>query len=256
MGETNARKFQVLWITGLLLSGLTHIRAQSTSAQNADSSQKQPSAIYRVGNGVSAPRATYAPSPEYSEEARKANYQGTCVLSLVVGPDGLPRDVGMKRSLGLGLDEKALQAVRSWRFAPATKDGMPVTVQIDVEVSFSMFQENTKFGALVKKANDGDAKAQFEMSQVLFSGREQPRNDALGFQYLEKAAKNGMPKAQFAMGEYFASHGNDFVNAYVWYSLAERNHYKANGKRLKELSAKMTTEELSDANKRLGSPTP
>jgi TonB family protein len=95
--------------------------------------------VFRVGGGVSAPRALYTPDPEYSEEARKAKYQGTCVLWLIVGPDGRPRDIKISRSLGLGLDEKAIEAVKTWKFEPAMKDGKPVAVQINVEVSFRLY---------------------------------------------------------------------------------------------------------------------
>jgi TonB family protein len=95
--------------------------------------------VYRVGGGVSAPRALYAPDPEYSEEARKAKYQGTVVLWLIVGPDGRPRDIRVSRSVGMGLDEKAIDAVRTWKFEPARKDGQPVAVQINVEVSFRLY---------------------------------------------------------------------------------------------------------------------
>ena len=94
---------------------------------------------YRVGGGVSAPRVLYAPDPEYSEEARKAKYQGTVVLWVVVGPDGRTKDIRVQRSLGLGLDEKALEAVRNWKFEPARKDGQPVAVQINVEVNFRLY---------------------------------------------------------------------------------------------------------------------
>lgn len=94
---------------------------------------------FRVGGGVSAPKIIYQPDPEYSEEARKAKYQGTCVLWLVVGPDGKPRDIRVQRTLGLGLDEKAIEAVKTWRFEPALKDGKPVAVQINVEVSFRLY---------------------------------------------------------------------------------------------------------------------
>jgi protein TonB len=94
---------------------------------------------YKVGGGVSAPKAIYAPDPEYSEEARKAKYQGTCVLWLVVGPDGRARDIRVARTLGLGLDEKAMEAVKTWKFEPAMKDGKPVAVQINVEVTFRLY---------------------------------------------------------------------------------------------------------------------
>lgn len=95
--------------------------------------------VFRVGGGVSAPRAISTPDPEYSEEARKAKYQGTCVLYLEVGPDGRPRNIKVARSLGLGLDEKAIEAVKNWTFDPAMKDGKPVTVAINVEVSFRLY---------------------------------------------------------------------------------------------------------------------
>jgi periplasmic protein TonB len=94
---------------------------------------------FRVGGGASPPKTLYAPDPEYSEEARKAKFQGTCVLWLIVGPDGRPRDIHIARSLGLGLDEKAIEAVKQWKFEPAMKDGKPVAVQINVEVDFRLY---------------------------------------------------------------------------------------------------------------------
>src|SRR6266849_8817909 len=94
---------------------------------------------FRVGGGVSAPKAIYSPDPEYSEAARKVKHMGVVVLWLVVGPDGKPRDIRVVRTLGLGLDEKAIEAVRNWRFEPALKDGKPVAVQINVEVNFHLY---------------------------------------------------------------------------------------------------------------------
>jgi len=94
---------------------------------------------YRVGGGVSAPRLVYGPEPEFSEEARKAKFQGVAVLWAIVGPDGRVRDLRVQRSLGMGLDEKAIDAVKTWRFEPARKDGIPVAVQIAVEVSFRLY---------------------------------------------------------------------------------------------------------------------
>ncbi len=92
-----------------------------------------------MGGGVSSPRVVYSPEPEYSEEARKAKYQGTVVLHLIIGSDGRPRDIRIQRSLGLGLDEKAIETVRTWRFEPAKKDGQPVAVAINVEVNFNLY---------------------------------------------------------------------------------------------------------------------
>ena len=95
--------------------------------------------VFRVGGGVSAPKAIYSPDPEYSEEARKVKHMGTVVLWLVVEKDGKPRDIRVARTLGLGLDEKAIEAVKTWRFEPAYKDGKPVAVSINVEVNFHLY---------------------------------------------------------------------------------------------------------------------
>ncbi len=89
--------------------------------------------------GVTSPRPIYTPDPEYSEEARKIKQQGTVVLWVVVGADGRVRDVRVQRSLGFGLDEKALEAVRTWKFKPATVDDRPVAVQVNVEVRFRLY---------------------------------------------------------------------------------------------------------------------
>ena len=95
--------------------------------------------VYRVGNGVTAPRAIYSPDPEYSDEARKAKYQGIVTLWAIIGPDGRPKSLQIAHSLGMGLDEKALEAVRNWRFEPATKDGIAVPVIVNVQVDFHLY---------------------------------------------------------------------------------------------------------------------
>jgi len=95
--------------------------------------------VFRPGLGVSAPRAIYDPDPEYSDEARKAKYQGRVVLSIIVDPSGHPRSIYVARSLGMGLDEKAIEAVQKWKFSPGMKDGYPVAVQVNVEVKFRLY---------------------------------------------------------------------------------------------------------------------
>lgn len=94
---------------------------------------------YRIGGGVIGPRPIYQPDPEYSEEARKAKYQGSVLLWVVVGTDGRVHDVKILRTLGLGLDEKAIEAVKTWKFEPAQKDGKAVTCQVNVEVNFHLY---------------------------------------------------------------------------------------------------------------------
>ncbi len=93
---------------------------------------------YRVGGGVSAPSVLFKVDPEYSEEARKAKYSGTVLLQLVVNADGHASDIKVVRSLGLGLDEKAMEAVRKWKFKPGLKDGRPVAVHATIEVNFRL----------------------------------------------------------------------------------------------------------------------
>jgi TonB family protein len=95
--------------------------------------------VFRVGGGVLAPRPLSTPDPQYTDQARKAKVEGTCVLAMIVGPDGKPRDIRVQRGIGMGLDQKAIEAVQQWRFDPATKDGRPVAVQISVEVSFKLY---------------------------------------------------------------------------------------------------------------------
>ncbi len=93
---------------------------------------------YRVGGEVSAPILVSKTEPEYSEDARKAKYSGTVLLSLVVDANGLPRDIKVVRPLGLGLDEKAIEAVQKWRFRAGMKGGHAVATQATIEVSFRL----------------------------------------------------------------------------------------------------------------------
>lgn len=93
---------------------------------------------YRIGGGVTAPSVLSKVEPEYSEEARKAKWQGTVVLSLVVDEAGTAQNIKVSKSLGLGLDQKAIEAVLKWRFRPGMKDGKPVPVYATIEVNFRL----------------------------------------------------------------------------------------------------------------------
>jgi TonB family protein len=96
------------------------------------------SSALRVGGGVTGPRLLQKVEPAYSDEARAAKYQGTVILYVEVGPDGMAHNMRVQRSLGLELDEKAMEAVSKWQFQPGMKDGQPVTVQAIVEVNFRL----------------------------------------------------------------------------------------------------------------------
>ena len=84
------------------------------------------------------PQLIYSVEPEYSEDARKVHFQGTVVLSIQVDPSGMPSKIRVVRSVGLGLDERAIQAVEKWRFRPAMSGDHPVPAPATVEVSFHL----------------------------------------------------------------------------------------------------------------------
>lgn len=94
--------------------------------------------VYRVGGGVSAPVVIFRVEPLYSEEARKVKHQGVVVLWAIVRKDGSLEVLKLVRGLGLGLDESAINALKQWKFRPGMKDGVPVDVALNVEVSFTL----------------------------------------------------------------------------------------------------------------------
>jgi len=95
--------------------------------------------VRQIGGGVSAPILVVQPDPEFSEEARKAKFQGEVLVNLIVDASGRPQRVRVIRPVGMGLDEKALEAVRQYRFKPAMENGKPVAVELNVAVNFQIF---------------------------------------------------------------------------------------------------------------------
>jgi TonB family protein len=96
------------------------------------------SGVYQVGNGVSPPTVVFRKEPEYAELARKLSIEGGVTVSLIIQPDGTATNFKITKSVGYGLDEKAIEAVRKWRFKPGLKDGAPVPVMASVEVNFRL----------------------------------------------------------------------------------------------------------------------
>lgn len=95
---------------------------------------------YRVGGGITAPVPLNTVEAKYSQEARRAKYEGVCVIQMIVDTHGDPQDPRVIHGLKYGLDEKALEAVRKYRFRPAMKDGRtPVPVIITVDVNFKLY---------------------------------------------------------------------------------------------------------------------
>jgi TonB family protein len=236
-----SKTFLVLGLAGMIgAAGMLAAPTQGAQTQDA------PEAVEKMGRNMSPPRVTYSPPAEFSEEARAAKYQGTCILKLIVGADGNPRNIRVINPIGMGLDEKAVEAVRTWKFQPALKDGKPVAVEIAVEVDFHLFGGGPGIADLAKRANAGDAKAQLELANAYFQGKDTPKDEQMGLSYREKAAKQGLPRAQFEMAEHIIYQGAsaDYSKAYMWYTLASRGGYKHSEKALKDLAAKMTPEQL------------
>jgi len=124
---------------------LVAIIAAASAALALTDQAQPPSAAHRAGGGVSAPQLLSKVEPQYSEEARKAHIQGAVVLYIEVNPDGSAQNIRVVRALGSGLDEKAIQAVRQWKFKPGKKDGSPVTVAATIEVNFRLLETVTQF---------------------------------------------------------------------------------------------------------------
>ena len=93
----------------------------------------------RIGGGVSAPQVIYQVEPEFSEEARKAKVAGNVLVNLWVDTNGNPSHVRVLRGVGMGLDEKAIEAVKQYKFRPAMENGKPVLVELNIEVNFQIF---------------------------------------------------------------------------------------------------------------------
>ncbi|HXM20525.1 MAG TPA: energy transducer TonB [Terriglobales bacterium] len=88
--------------------------------------------------GKHNPSVLFAPDPEYTVEARRTGLQGIVVLSSNIGADGIVRDIKVRRPLGMGLDQKAVEIVQEWLFRPALENGKPIPTKLDVEVLFRL----------------------------------------------------------------------------------------------------------------------
>lgn len=113
-------------------------RAGDIQKASAKPSPALPAGVFRMGKSVTPPVPVRRPEPEYTEEARLAMLQGTVVVQVVIGIDGLAHDARIMRELGLGLDENALEAISQWQFKPGVKDGQPVPVAATIEVNFRL----------------------------------------------------------------------------------------------------------------------
>jgi TonB family protein len=107
-------------------------------AESAEETPPLDGPRYRVGGSVSAPVLLSKTEPEYSDEARKAKLQGVSMLSVRISPEGKATDIHVVRRLGMGLDRKAIECVKRWRFQPGMKGATPVMVEATIEVNFRL----------------------------------------------------------------------------------------------------------------------
>jgi TonB family protein len=134
-------------VSGTLQSPLVHVALPDTKGcpelvknggTDPDASAPFAGPVLRNGGAVLMPHLTSKVEPDYTEQAFDARLQGEVVLRLVIDPSGCPRSIAVVAPLGLGLDEKAAQAIATWRWFPATKDGEPVAVRAIIKVSFRL----------------------------------------------------------------------------------------------------------------------
>lgn len=114
----------------LTVAALSVVLAGTALAQTAK--------IYQIGNGVTAPRLTKEVKPNYSKGAMQRKVEGTVEVDAVVQADGTVGDVKVTRSLDEELDQEAVKATKLWQFSPGTKDGKPVAVRVNIELSFAL----------------------------------------------------------------------------------------------------------------------
>jgi protein TonB len=129
--------FAVFFATFLAFALTASMVAQgnggSTPGQGPDAAAH---GVYKVGGDVSAPVLIHSVEPQPTDKAREANVAGTVQVTIWVDVNGNPSHVHVTRGLYMGLDEKAVEAVRQYKYKPGMKDGKPVMVELNVEVKF------------------------------------------------------------------------------------------------------------------------
>jgi TonB family protein len=116
-----------------------YTRVQDCARAAARAGNGTGTVVRRVGGGVLPPRVTYQIEPTFTLAAREIKLSGGTLVSLTVDKDGMPSNVKILRAVGAGLDEKALDAVMHYKFAPATENGVPVAVTLNIEVNYQIF---------------------------------------------------------------------------------------------------------------------
>jgi protein TonB len=104
----------------------------------SDTAAPAPDKLHHLGGKVQNPVVLFSASPKYSQQAKRAKYSGRVMVYLWVEKDGTPSHIRVVRGAGMGLDEKAVEAVTQYKFKPATLKGQPVTVDLYVDVDFQI----------------------------------------------------------------------------------------------------------------------
>jgi TonB family protein len=188
-----------------------------TFSLHAYSQCEAPALTKQLPQNVSPPCVLIKVEPAYSEEARAAHVQGTAILSVVVDDQGYAQNLKVVRSLGFGLDQKAIEAVQKWRFQPGMKDSKPVAVIATIEVNFRLLSD---VKGLRVKADGGDAKAEYELGLLYALGEEVPKDYVEAARLIRKAAEQDLPRAQFSLGAMYANGQGvtrDDAEAVEWY---------------------------------------
>ncbi|HXM63265.1 MAG TPA: energy transducer TonB [Terriglobales bacterium] len=136
--------FAVILVAGsIYLVAQTQDQPQSSSQPASPAPNSTPPAqndqSHQGGIRTTPPHAIYSPDPDYPIEARRAKVQGLVTLKLTVAPDGATKDIQVVKHLRSDLDANAVDAVRTWKFEPATKDGKPVAVSVNIDVAFRLY---------------------------------------------------------------------------------------------------------------------
>ncbi len=116
------------------------LRSAGQVKQPQEDTKQTPGKVYGVGAEVRPLAPIYKPEPPYSEKARTAKLSGGLVLWIVIDPQGNVADIKeVSEPLGEGLDENAIRTVSTWKFEPPTRNGVPVTIHTDVEISYRLY---------------------------------------------------------------------------------------------------------------------
>jgi protein TonB len=137
VGSTQTVPLPLLAYQGNGAAG-TGIPGSAKPGQIRDDGGRPAGGVFSLSDVSEAPVLLFKVQPDYTDQARQAKYQGVVLLRVVIDENGAPQNVRVMRPLGLGLDEKAIAAVRRWRFRPGILDGHPVPVDANVEINFQL----------------------------------------------------------------------------------------------------------------------